>query len=57
MSIDCAYCNDTTSKVIWSDGVTRVMYIDDEPFVGWCRVISHATRWSLPTFRRKSATA
>jgi diadenosine tetraphosphate (Ap4A) HIT family hydrolase len=39
---DCPYCRNTTDQVIWSDGVTRVMYIDDAPFVGWCRVIWHA---------------
>jgi diadenosine tetraphosphate (Ap4A) HIT family hydrolase len=44
---DCAYCNDTTDKVIWNDGVTRVMYIHDAPFVGWCRVIWHAHELEL----------
>lgn len=39
---DCPYCRNSTDQVIWSDGVTRVMYIDDAPFVGWCRVIWHA---------------
>jgi diadenosine tetraphosphate (Ap4A) HIT family hydrolase len=39
---DCPYCRNTTDQVIWSDGVTRVMYIEDAPFVGWCRVIWHA---------------
>ena len=39
---DCPYCSDTTDKVIWRDEVTRVMYIHDSPFVGWCRVIWHA---------------
>ena len=39
---DCPYCRDNTHQVIWNDGMTRVMYIDDSPFVGWCRVIWHA---------------
>lgn len=39
---DCPYCRNATDQVIWSDGTTRVMYIDDAPFVGWCRVIWHA---------------
>ena len=38
---DCPYCSNTTDQVIWNDGVTRVMYIDDSPFIGWCRVIWH----------------
>ena len=44
---DCPYCRNTTDQVIWSDGVTRVMYIDDAPFVGWCRVIWHAHAMEL----------
>ena len=39
---DCPYCANSTHQVIWNDGITRVMYIDDAPFVGWCRVIWHA---------------
>jgi len=38
---DCPYCRNTTDQVIWNDGATRVMYIDDSPFIGWCRVIWH----------------
>lgn len=44
---DCPYCRNTTDQVIWNDGVTRVMYIDDAPFVGWCRVIWHAHAMEL----------
>lgn len=39
---DCPYCRNSSDQVIWNDGLTRVMYIDDAPFVGWCRVIWHA---------------
>jgi len=39
---DCPYCANSTHQVIWNDDITRVMYIDDAPFVGWCRVIWHA---------------
>jgi len=42
MMADCPYCRNEVDQVIWNDGVTRVMYIDDAPFVGWCRVIWHA---------------
>lgn len=38
---NCAYCNDPTDRIIWSDGKCRVMYVDDSPFTGWCRVIWH----------------
>ena len=44
---DCAYCSDTTDKVIWNDGTTRVMHIHDSPFVGWCRVIWQAHELEL----------
>jgi diadenosine tetraphosphate (Ap4A) HIT family hydrolase len=39
---ECPYCRNSTDQVIWNDGATRVMYVDDAPFVGWCRVIWHA---------------
>jgi len=37
----CAYCDDTTDRIIWSNGQCRVMFVDDSPFTGWCRVIWH----------------
>jgi diadenosine tetraphosphate (Ap4A) HIT family hydrolase len=37
--MNCVYCANTTDKVIWSDAHCRVMFIDDSPFVGWCRVV------------------
>jgi diadenosine tetraphosphate (Ap4A) HIT family hydrolase len=35
----CPYCDNTTDKVIWANAHCRVMFIDDSPFAGWCRVV------------------
>jgi len=43
----CPYCDNTTDKVIWSNAHCRVMFIDDSPFVGWCRVVWGAHKEEL----------
>lgn len=43
----CAYCENKTDRVIWSNGLCRVMFVDDSPFAGWCRVIWHEHKTEL----------
>lgn len=43
----CAYCEDTTDRIIWSNHQCRVMFVDDSPFAGWCRVIWHQHKLEL----------
>jgi diadenosine tetraphosphate (Ap4A) HIT family hydrolase len=43
----CPYCENATDRIIWSDDQCRVMFVDDSPFAGWCRVIWHEHKLEL----------